>query len=65
MMSVADDVVTPVALVIPNVTEAIRDTLIAPLGTIVYNTTTDKLNFCKAVAAAVASWEIITSVQDS
>lgn len=48
-------------LVIPKYTEAIRDTMIAEIGTIIYNTTTNKLNFCKTKAAGAGSWEAVTS----
>ena len=60
-----EEILNPRFLVIPNYSEAVRDTMVAPLGAIIYNTTTNKLNFCKASVAAVASWEVITSVQDS
>lgn len=48
-------------LVIPKITEAVRDTLVAEVGTIIYNTTSNKLNFCKTAAAGAGSWEAITS----
>lgn len=48
-------------LIIPKYTEAVRDTLVAEVGTIIYNTTSNKLNFCKTKAAASSSWEAITS----
>ena len=51
----------PLSIVIPNVSEATRDLMVADKGTIIYNTDTNKLNFCKAKAAAAASWEVITS----
>ena len=51
-------------LVVPIVTTAVRDTLVADVGTIVYDSTQDKLCFCKAKAAAAASWELITSVEE-
>lgn len=53
------------ALVIPKVTTAVRNTLVADVGTIIYDTTQNKLCFCKAKAAAAASWELITSVQEA
>lgn len=49
------------ALVLPKYTTAVRDTLIAEIGTIIYNTTTNKLNFCKTAAAGAGSWEAVTS----
>ena len=48
-------------LVVPSYTTAVRDTLIADVGTIIFNTTTSKLNFCKTKAAAAGSWEAVTS----
>jgi len=48
-------------MVIPSVTEAVRDTLVADVGTLIWNTTTSKLNVCKAKAAAAGSWEAVTS----
>jgi hypothetical protein len=49
------------ALVLPNITTAVRDTLVAEKGTVIYNTTTNKLNFCKTKAAGAGSWEAVTS----
>lgn len=48
-------------LIIPSVSTAVRDTLVADIGTIIYNTTTNKLNVCKTKAAAAGSWEAVTS----
>lgn len=48
-------------LVLPKVTTAVRDTLVAEIGTLIYNTTTNKLNFCKTAAAGAGSWEAVTS----
>jgi hypothetical protein len=55
----------PKSLVLPHVTTAIRDTLLADIGTLIYNSTTNKINICKAKTAAAASWEAVTSVQES
>jgi hypothetical protein len=49
------------ALVLPKRTTAVRDTLVAEIGTIIYNTTTNKINFCKTAAAGAGSWEAVTS----
>ncbi len=49
-------------LVIPKTTTAIRNTLVAEIGTIIFNTTTSKLNICKTAAAGAGSWEAVTSV---
>ena len=48
-------------LVIPKYTTTQRDLLVAEVGTIIFNTTTSKLNVCKAAVAAAASWEAVTS----
>lgn len=48
-------------LIVPSVTTAVRDTLVCDVGTIIWNTTTSKLNVCKAKAAAAGSWEAVTS----
>lgn len=65
MDSVTGDVLTPKALIIPQVTTAVRNTLVADVGTIIYDSTQNKLCFCKAKVAAAASWELITSVQEA
>jgi hypothetical protein len=48
-------------LIIPKVAAAVRDVMIAEVGTIIYNTDTNKLNFCKTKAAGGANWEAVTS----
>lgn len=55
----------PSAFVVPKMTTAVRNTLVAEVGTLIYDTTQNKLCFCKAAAAAAASWELITSVEES
>lgn len=52
------------ALILPKMTTAVRDTLVAEVGTIIYDTTQDKLCFCKAKVAGATSWELITSVEE-
>jgi len=52
-------------LVLPQVTTAVRDTLVAEVGTLIYDSTQNKLCFCKAKTAAAASWELVTSVQEA
>jgi hypothetical protein len=59
------EVVRPTAIIIPSVTTAIRNTMIAEPGTIIFDSTQSKLCFCKAAVAAAASWEKITSVQEA
>jgi hypothetical protein len=51
-------------LVVPIVTTAVRDTLVADVGTIVYDSTQNKLCFCKSKTAGATSWELITSVEE-
>ena len=48
-------------LVIPKYTTTQRDLFLAEIGTIIYNTTTNKLNICKAKVAHADSWEAVTS----
>lgn len=61
MADSTNDILNPVALILPKVTSAVRDTLVAEVGTVIYNTTTNKLNFCKTKAAGAGSWEAVTS----
>lgn len=56
-----ETILNPVVLVFPKMTTAVRDTLVAEVGTVIYNTTTNKLNFCKTKAAGAGSWEAVTS----
>jgi hypothetical protein len=65
MSDSTNDILYPVALILPKVTTAVRNTMVAEVGTIIYNTTSNKLNFCKAKVAAAASWEAVTSVQEA
>jgi hypothetical protein len=51
-------------LVIPKVTTAVRDTMVAEVGTIIYDTTQNKLCFCTDASASDTSWELITSVEE-
>jgi protein tyrosine phosphatase (PTP) superfamily phosphohydrolase (DUF442 family) len=52
-------------LVIPQVTTTVRNTLVADVGTLIYDSTQNKLCFCKTKAAAATSWELITSVEEA
>jgi len=57
-----DDILNPRSLVIPNVSEAVRDTMVSELGTIIYNTDTNKIDICKVAFTAHAnSWGEVTS----
>ena len=51
----------PKSLVLPITTTALRDTMVCDVGTIIYNSTTNKLNYCKTKAVGAGSWEAITS----
>ena len=59
------DELYPKHLVLPQYTDSERNALIADVGTIIYNTTDNKLDFCIAKAAAASSWSRITSVTES
>ena len=50
---------------VPKMTTAVRDTRADPVGTIIYDTTQNKLCFKNDVAIASTSWELITSVEES
>lgn len=56
------DELYPQTIVIPKITEAVRDTLKAEEGTLIYNLDTNRLNICdvdKTVGAS--SWGLVTS----
>jgi hypothetical protein len=55
------EILKPSAIVLPKVSTATRDLIVAEIGTIIYNSTTNKINFCKTRAAAAGSWEAVTS----
>ena len=61
MPSPTNEILNPLSLVLPIVTEAIRDTLLADVGSIIYNSNTNKIDICIAKVAAAASWEEVTS----
>ena len=61
MVEYGDELFYPKALILPIVTGAVRDVMVADVGTIIYNSTTSKLNYCKTKAAGAGSWEAITS----
>jgi len=65
MGDASNDELYPRHLVIPQFTTAERNALVADVGTLIYDSTQDKLAFCKAKAAAAASWELITSVEEA
>ena len=65
MSNPSQDELYPKHLVLPIFTSTVRNTLLADIGTIIYNSTTNKINICKAKVAAAASWEAVTSVEES
>jgi hypothetical protein len=58
-------ILEPTSLTIPQMTTAVRNTIVGKVGMIIYDSTQNKLCFKKASVAAAASWELITSVQES
>lgn len=56
-----NDFLYPLSLVLPIYTTTQRDLLVADVGTIIYNSTTGKLNFCDTKAAGAGSWQAVTS----
>ena len=62
MPNPTDELLNPKSLVIPKITQTIRDLLVAELGTLIYNTTTNKLNICDVSrTAGSGSWAVVTS----
>ena len=60
-MATNEEILRPKVLVLPNVTTTTRDLMVADVGTIIYNSTTGKINFCKTKAAGSTNWEAVTS----
>lgn len=56
-----NDLLFPKSLVLPHFTTTERDALVADVGTVIYNETTSKINFCKTKSAGAGSWEAVTS----
>ena len=65
MPNPSQDELYPQSLVLPIFTSTVRNTLLSDIGTLIYNSTTNKLNICKAKVAAAASWEAVTSVEEA
>ena len=58
----SNDILNPSQLIIPKISEATRDLLVAEEGTLIYNLDTNKLNVCDVDRTAGAgSWAPITS----
>jgi len=65
MATAISDVLAPKQFNIPQMTTAVRNTIVGNIGMIIYDSTQNKLCFKKASVAAAASWELITSVQEA
>ena len=62
-MTQTGEILKPSVIVLPKVSTVTRDLMKAELGTIIYNTTTDKINFCDVDRTVGAgSWALVTSV---
>jgi hypothetical protein len=62
MPSPTNEILNPTALIIPKVTEANRDLMVAEEGTIIYNLDTNVLNVCDVDRTAGAgSWGLVTT----
>ena len=61
----SNDILNPRVLIVPNYTTTERDLLPAAVGTIIFDSTQNKLCFKNDAAAASDSWELITSVEEA
>ena len=61
MPSPSQEILNPLSFVLPNISEAVRDTMAGQLGMLIYNTDTNKIDVCVNVAIAAASWHEVTS----
>ena len=62
MSNTTNDQLNPVSLVLPNYTTTQRDLMIVELGTIIFNTTTSKVNVCDTgQTAGAGAWIVVTS----
>lgn len=52
----------PIALVLPKVTTTVRDTLKCEPGTVIFNTTTNRINVCKTASTGATNWLVSASV---
>lgn len=60
-MDSTNDILYPKVLVVPVYTTAVIDTMVADVGTLVYDVTKSKLSVCVTKAAGAGNWEDITS----
>jgi len=62
MTSPTNEHLNPRSFVLPNYTTTQRDLMLCELGTMIWNTTTHKINVCDvADTAASTSWAVVTS----
>ena len=61
-MTSPPDVLNPQALILPKLTTAERDLLVAEIGTIIFNTDDEYLNVCINQAAGPGSWAVFESI---
>lgn len=62
MPSPTNDILNPLSLVLPKLTTAQRDLLLAEVGTIIYNTTTNTINYCDNSAVGSDNWKEVTTL---
>lgn len=56
-----NSILYPKQLILPVLTTAVIDTLVADVGTIVYDVTKNKISVCVTKAAGAGNWEDVTS----
>ena len=62
MSNPTNEILNPISLVLPNYTTTQRDLMMCEVGTVIWNTTTSKLNICDVAQTANAtSWTVVTS----
>ena len=62
MSSPTNEQLNPRSLILPNYTTTQRDLMMCELGTVIFNSTTKKINVCDvAFTAASTSWSVVTS----
>jgi len=57
-----EDILYSKVLIIPKATTAVRDTMKAEVGTIIFNTTTNRINICKNASTGSGNWLVSASV---
>ena len=63
MSNPTDEHLNPRSFVLPNYTTTERDLMVVELGTMIFNTTTSKVNVCDVgQTAGAGSWVVVTSV---